>query len=215
MASGDEGRASRKSRVRESRSGPWGTSSQDFVHLADLLYRHSADYAKGVDGNCSVYALAGIPMLLSALRCLLIELNANIYLTGRADQTLLAELADSSNDIKFILNHYPIPLQLRDRLELLLQVRHEILHPAHRPIEDAGNTPAYLEPLRKDKLLQSTGSNTDYIWLEQLKSHRLFRWAFETIKETVAVLVQAHKLPAFAAEGLIASYSDYEAADTV
>ena len=108
MAITGEGYLSRQSRVRDSRSGPWGSSSQDFVHLANLLYRDSANYAKRFDGNCSVYALAGIPMLLSAMRCLLIELNADISLTGRVNHALLRDLASSSNDIKIILNHYPL-----------------------------------------------------------------------------------------------------------
>jgi len=209
----DEGRKSRESRVREGLSGPWGTSSQDFVYLAGLLYGHSAEYAKRLDGNCSAYTLAGIPILFSALRCLLIELNADIYLTGRANPGVLAELAKSSNDVKVILKHYSIPTELRDRLKLLVQVRHEILHPAHRPSGDAGNTPAYLEPLRRAQLLQSTGGDSDYIWLDQLKSHRLFSWGFRTVKQTVAILVEAHQLPPFKAAGLIASYSDYETPD--
>lgn len=199
--------------MRESHSGSWGTSSQDFVHLATLLYRHSAEYAKRLDGNCSTYTLAGIPILFSALRCLLIELNADIHLTGRANPGFLAKVAKSSNDVKIILDHYSIPPELRDRLELLVQVRHEILHPAHRPSGDAGNTPAYLEPLRQAQLLQSTSSDSDYIWLEQLKSHRLFSWRFETVKQTVAILVEAHQLPPFKAAGLITSYSDYETPD--
>src|SRR5574341_74851 len=207
MPAPDEGRTSRESRVRETRGGVWGSSSQDFVHLAEVLYRLSAEYARRLDGNCSVYALAGIPMLLSALRCLLIELNSDLWLTGRANQALLADLATSSSDIRVILTHYTILPELRERLELLVQVRHEILHPAHRPSGDTGNTPAYLQPLREASLLQSTGEKADYIWLEQLKSHRLFRWAFQTVRETVAILVEAHQLPVFAAAGLIASYS--------
>ena len=66
--------------MRENHSGSWGTSSQDFIYLAKLLYGHSAEYAKRCsDGNCSAYTPAGIPILFSALRCLLIELNADIF----------------------------------------------------------------------------------------------------------------------------------------
>lgn len=213
MAIAGEGRGSRISRVREDRSGPWGTSSQDFVHLAKLLYKHSAEYAERFDGNCSVYTPAGIPILFSALRCLLIELNADIFLTGRGNTRVLEELASSSNDVTVILNHYRILPELQDQLKLLVQVRHEILHPAHRPSGDVGNTPAYLEPLRRANLLQSTGGNSDYIWLEQLKSHRLFRWGFETVKQTVTILVEVHQLHPSTAAGLIASYSNYEPSD--
>ena len=207
MRIADKGRKSRASRVREGVSGSWGTSSQDFVYLAKLLYGHSAKYAKRFDGNCSAYTPAGIPILLSALRCLLIELNADIYHTGRANQDVLEELAKSANDIEVIFKHYSIPTELHDRLELLVQVRHEILHPAHRPSGDVRNTPAYLAPLRRAKLLQSTGVKNDYIWLDQLRSHRLFSWGFNTVKQTVAILHKAHQLPPFEASKLLASYS--------
>ena len=203
----DKGRKSRESRVREDLSGSWGTSSQDFVYLAMLLYGHSAEYAKRFDGNCSAYTPAGIPILLSALRCLLIELNADIYHTGRANQDVLEGLAKSDNDIEVIFKHYSIPTKLRDRLKLLVQVRHEILHPAHRPSGDVGNTPAYLKPLRRAQLLQSTGVKSDYIWLDQLRSHRLFSWGFKTVKQTVAILLEKHQLPRSEAVKLIASYS--------
>ena len=203
----DEGRKSRKSRVCENHSGSWGTSSQDFIYLAMLLYGHSAEYAKGSDGNCSAYTPAGIPILFSALRCLLIELNADIYHTGRANQDVLEKLAKSANDIEVIFKHYSIPTELHDRLELLVQVRHEILHPAHRPSGDVRNTPAYLAPLRWAKLLQSTGVKSDYIWLDQLRSHRLFSWGFKTVKQTVAILLETHQLPPSEAAKLIASYS--------
>lgn len=215
MGIADEGRASRDSRVSASHSGLWGTSSQDFVYLATLLYRHSAEYAKRFDGNCSAYTPAGIPILLSALRCLLIELNVDIHLTGRGNPEFLTKLASSSNDVTLIVKHYPIPPELRTRLEFLVQVRHEILHPAHRPSGDVGNTPSYLDPLRQEGLLQSTGTDSDYIWLDQLKSHRLFRWGFETIKQTVAILVQVHLLPPEAAAGIITSYTNYEKPDAV
>ncbi len=58
----DEGRKSRKSRVRENHSSSWATSSQDFIYLAKLLYGHSAEYAKRCsDGNCSAYTPEGAP----------------------------------------------------------------------------------------------------------------------------------------------------------
>lgn len=67
----------------EDHSGAWGTSSQDFIHLANLLFEKSAAYAKHVDGNCSIYTWAGIPMLFSALRCLLVELNEGSLTASR------------------------------------------------------------------------------------------------------------------------------------
>jgi hypothetical protein len=71
----------------------------------------------------------------------------------------------------------------------------------------------YLRQLRDEHLLQSTDKDTDYIWLEQLKSHRLFRWAFRTVSESADLLLQTHQVQPFIASGLLASYARYEAAD--
>ncbi|MBI3045225.1 MAG: hypothetical protein HYY78_20620 [Betaproteobacteria bacterium] len=213
MPSPAPGRESRRSRVRDDHGGVWGSSSQDFLHLVDLLFEKSVEYAKRTDGNCSIYALAGVPLLFSALRCLLIELNAGMHTASPPRQQVLTDLASSPNDIKVILSHYSVPTDLQRRLELLVEVRHEIVHPAHRPGSDKHNTPAYLAPLRSAGLLQSTGSDSDYIWIGQLQSHKLFRWAFETVKLTVEILLTAHGVRGFMGDGLRASYSKYERFD--
>lgn len=210
MASTNSGLESRHSRVRDSKSGSWGSSSQDFLYLANMLFEKSVGEAKRANGNCSVYALAGIPLLFSALRCLLIELNAGIY-TASAERPLeLAKLAKSGNDISFIVEHYPIPVDLRKKLELLLQVRHEITHPAHRPSSERNNTPLYLLPLREAGLLNSTGGEIDYIWIDQLKSHKLFEWAFVTLKATVDVLICEHDVKGLIADGLRLPYDHHK-----
>ena len=208
------GRESRRSRVTEDNSGAWGSSSQDFVRLASLLFERSAIYAKNAGGNCSIYTLAGIPMLFSALRCLLIELHSGMLNATRCDAAVLTKFAESANDVRVIIECYPtLPVDLRENLQLLLDVRHEIVHPAHRPGPEKDNTPTYLSSLRKAGLLQSTDVEIDYIWLSQLQSHRLFRWAFDTIRGTVDVLLRAHNVPSFVTDGILASYSRYETVD--
>ncbi len=208
MTLSKQARKSRHSRVLEERSGTWGSSSQDFLHLANLLFEKSVAHAKQTDGNCSVYVLAGIPILFSALRCLLIELNAGMY-SGLRNKNGLAELTVASNDIEIILRRYSIPADLKERLIFLLEIRNEIIHPAHRP-EEKNGTPAYLLPLRHAGLLQSTGSDADYIWISQLQSHKLLTWAFATVRETVEILLSTHTIASFMANGLRKSYSRYE-----
>lgn len=177
--------------------------------MAGILFRHSEKYAKSLDGNCSIYALAGIPMLFSAIRCLLIELHAGgVWGTSRGNFDVLTALA-GDNDVPFILKHYSISPALTTDLSILHEVRNEIIHPAHRPGAERNNTPAYLNTLRTSELLQSTGQQTDYIWISQLQSHRLFRWAFATIQATVDVLLIAHQVPEYAAAGLRESYNRY------
>jgi hypothetical protein len=46
-------------------------------------------------------------------------------------------------------------------------------------------------------LLQSTGKVVDYVWIAQLRSHALFRWAFGTIGDLVAFLLRAHGVEGF------------------
>lgn len=200
-------------RVSASQGGASGSSSQDFVRLAGILFERSAIQAKGIDGNCSVFALAGIPALFSALRCLLIELNAGTWSGRGGDAQTMQALANSANDVQFILKHYAVSVELNERLSLLYEVRNEIVHPAHRASGERNNTPAYLAPLRDVGLLQSTGTDTDYIWIAQLQSHALFRWAFATIQSVVDVLLNAHQVAPLTAVGLRESYARYAVHD--
>lgn len=214
MGTSNPGRKSRRSRVADDHSGAWASSSQDFVRLATLLFKTSAEYAKHADGNCSIYTLAGIPILFSALSCLLIELNAGMLTSSRPNETNLAKLAESVNDVHAIAECYPrFPAEIREKLKLLLHVRHEIVHPAHRSGCEKNNTPEYLDPLRKAGLLQSTGEDIDYIWLGQLQSHRLFRWAFDIVRSTVDALLRLHNVPSDVVAGILQAYSRYQTID--
>lgn len=152
-------------------------------------------------------------MLFSAIQCLLIELNAGMYTGFKSRPNVLADLATSSNEIAVLTKHYSVPADLREQLELLVEVRHEIIHPSHRPGAEKNSTPAYLRPLRDAGLLQTAGVAADYLWLAQLLSHRLFRWVFETIAAVVDLLLVAHNVPQFAADGLRQSYTDYARGD--
>ena len=147
-------------------------------------------------------------MLFSALRCLLIELNAGMF-SGRQDRKVLTDLTTAPTDIEVVLNHYPISADLKEQLVLLREIRNEIIHPAHRTGEKNG-TPAYLIPLRDAGLLQSTGNDTDYIWIGQLQSHKLLTWAFATVRATVEILVYTHSIAEFIANGFRMSYARYE-----
>ena len=124
------GRADRANRLRNFLSGPCASSSQDYVRLTNLLFEQSASYASATDGNCSVYALAGVPILFSALRALLIECNYGMYGAGRNEERLEV-LSKSANEILFLAKNYKIPITLQQRLEILYEVRNEIIHPTH------------------------------------------------------------------------------------
>lgn len=209
------GRKDREARLVDPKSGSWASSSQDFARLANLLYEHSVNYARQTDGNCSIYTLAGIPILFSALRCFLIEMNAPLLHSSEAaaDPMRMKALASTSNEVCFLLKQYRLPVELKKKMELLLEVRHEIIHPAHLPSGEKHNTPAYLETLRKEGILQSTGRESDYVFVEQLQSLRLFRWAFETIREVVELVLTSHHGNKSVLQPMLDSYSRYKEFD--
>lgn len=202
------GRNDRQGRLTENRPGSWGTSSQDLLYLAIDLFKLSNDYAARFDGNVSPYPLAGIPMLFSAFRCVLVELNAGIGSSDRK-QAILKKLADSPNDISVFVETYQPADDLRHDLVLLYKVRNEIIHPSHLPAGTLLNTPEYLSALRTSGLLQSAGRpDSDYIWLSQLQSHRLFHWSFEVIE--AAVIVALKDALSWMAEGYRESWGHYK-----
>jgi hypothetical protein len=201
-----EGRLSRSARLRNEFPGFWATSSQDFIGIAKDLFKLSEAYAGKFDGNVSIYTLPAIPMLFSALRCLLIELNSGVF-DHRVNLERLKALDGPSSEPQYLIDHYNVPSDLARRLELLWEVRNEIIHPVHRPGPERSGTPEYLAPLRNAGLLQSTGKDDDFVWMGQLKSHRLLVWAFEGIAKAVNLLLQEHTIQGLSARGLRASYS--------
>jgi len=202
-----QGRESRKKRILENYGGVWGSSSQDFVRLAFMLFDQSADYAKNIDGNCSVYTLSGIPMLFSAIRCLMIELNSNMY--SKIIIVSPEDLANSGNDIRLIINNYELPENLKNNLEYLIELRNEIIHPSHKPVGTNDNVPSYLKIIQKKGLLQSTGDSSDYIWVAQLQSHKLFEWSFEKIASMVDLLLKQHEVDEDISNDISKSYGKF------
>jgi hypothetical protein len=181
-----EGRADRSGRLIESRSGAWGSSSADFMHVVRLLFEHSRHYAATSDGNRSPYTLAAIPMLLSSLRCLVVEF-ASLLPSDR----LTLGILDSTNDFSKLLERYDIQDPLRSDALLLQELRHEIIHPAHRPTGTRDNWPNYLRELKHRGLLQSSGHpDVDYIFFEQLQSHRLFAWSWRITRDLVQKVLE-------------------------
>lgn len=160
-----------------------------------------------MDGNCSIYTLAGIPMLLSALRCLLIELNSGML--SQKEVVSPKKLAESTNDIHLIIRSYNLPEDLKISLRYLSELGNEIIHPTHKPTGTKNNTPSYLKIIREKGLLQSTGGSSDYIWISQLQSHKLFEWAFEQIASTVDLLLSQHEVRDYMANDISESYDRF------
>jgi hypothetical protein len=207
-----QGVQSRRARLVEEYSGGWASSSQDFVYLAADLYAQSVSHAKKFDGNVSPYGLAGIPMLVAATRAFLVELYSGIF-TGEINQSALKLLGSLKSEVDILREIEQLPAELLTDLDLLMQIRHEILHPAHRPGPERDGAPDYLRRLKQDGLLQSTGKDQDYTWISQLQSHQLFRWSFATVASLVDSLITAHEFHEFSALGLRHSYFQFQTLD--
>ncbi len=185
------------------------------MHLCHLLFAESARYANAHDGNVSPYSLAGVPVLFSALRALLIECNSGMFGKPPGDSEAALQKLDGRNEVEFIRERYGLSREVMEHLALLYEVRNEIVHPAHRPAGTRSNTPAYMEPLRRLGVLQSTGAESaaDYTWSAQLQSHRLFRWANEQIAHVAATVIDAHHANAELAQMHKATYFRFNAPD--
>lgn len=202
-------RTERGLRLTETRGGVWGSSSQDYLRLANDLYSLSRSYAKSHDGNVSIYTLAGIPILVTTIRALLIEANSGMYGSTRHEE-ILARLAKDQNEVQLVQEKYLASGSLAEDFKFLHEVRNEIVHPAHTPAGTMHNTPKYMQPLRVRGLLQSKGDNLpDYNWLDQLQSHRLFNWAFTVIEPIAEAVLKKHQPNYEMRELQLKCYSQY------
>jgi len=185
----NNGRQSRSDRLNNLRSGVWGTSSADFAYLVRRLYKLSKQNADATDGNCSTFVYCGIPMLFSSIRCLMIEYES------AAPIPKIPEALMHSGDILRMLQYYNVPSALRQEIWELSEIRNEIIHPAHMPAGTADNWPEYLRSVKEKGLLQSTGrSDSDYILLAQIASHRLFTWACRVVTDFAEIIIRSNPL---------------------
>jgi hypothetical protein len=187
------GRESRRDRLTTTHIGAWSTSSQDYVVLATQLFSRSAHEASlHKRGNASAYVFGGLPLLFSALRAFLIECNGGMY-GVESDQVALSRLAKEQNEIALLREGYGLTIQLLEKLSLLYEARNEIIHPSHRPSGATDSTPNYIRPLKELGVLETTNDpRSDYPWMFQLQSHRLFSFAFSVVEETIAAIIAKH-----------------------
>jgi len=85
------------------------------------------------------------------------------------------------NTAQFV-QQYGISGQLLEDLNDLIELRNEIIHPAHVPTGTPDNWPVYLTRVKTLGLLKTTGGSADYALLEQIASHRLFEWGIGVVQ---------------------------------
>jgi len=169
------------------------TASQDFLTLVARLFELSKrSAAKAVDGNSSWYTYAGLPMLLAALQALVVEYEYLLNPTGR--------LAPPDINSPEFVRRYGIPDPLLDDFNDSIELRNEIIHPAHVPTGTPDNWPAYLRRVKDLGLLSTTGrSDGDYALLDQIASHRLFEWAITVVRSLYRLVIMSdpRRAPSF------------------
>ena len=179
------GRRDRIERLSAKRSGVAATSSQDYLHLAHLLFAHSKAYAANcVGGNCSRYTWAGLPMLLAALQALVVECE---FILHPAPSGAPVDI----NTPDFI-SRYGITGDLLEDFRDLIELRNEIVHPAHATTGTKDNWPDYLIRIKGLGVLESTGEDHDFVLLTQIASHRLFSWAVQVDRALYEKVIFSH-----------------------
>ena len=80
-----------------------------------------------------------------------------------------------------------------EEFKILVELRNEIIHPAHMATGTPDNWPDTLRAFKERGLLSSTGDSPgDYLMLEQMKSLRLLQWAFEVVGRLRSVVLEYH-----------------------
>ena len=186
------GTQDRKRRLEHRYVGQGASSSQDLLVLVARLFELSKRSAARADGNWSTFTYAGLPMLLAALQALVVEYE---HLLNPGGPTVPADI----NRPEFV-EQYRIPENLASDLDDLIELRNEIMHPAHVPTGTSDNWPEYLRRVKNLGLLNSTGTpNGDYDLLGQIASHRLFEWAIGVTRSLyeVVILSDSRRTPLF------------------
>ncbi len=156
--------------------------------MVSHLYKYSESEARSNDGNWSYYAYAGLPMLMAALQAFLVEFEFLIP----ANPTKPVDVAS----IEFPLK-YNITGSLLVDLNDLIELRNEVIHPANAPTGTADNWPKYLARVKDLGLLNSTGqTDSDYVLLAQIASHRLFKWAIDVVRSLYLAVIESDPLRA-------------------
>ena len=182
---GLKGKQEREARYKGTLDGSTGTHSQDYLLLAGRLHRLSLEQAnKSVNGNTSHYVFAGIPILLAALQAIVAEYEFIIFSPKRRTPV-------NVNSSAFVRD-YGIVGDLLNDLNDLIELRNEIIHPAHATCGAKDNWPPYLARVKKKGLLNSTGDpEADYSMLSQIASHKLFAWSVGVIKQLYTVVIES------------------------
>ncbi len=161
------------------------------IWLARELYQLSRSNASSsVSGNASWVVYAGIPLLMSALQSFVIEYECMF----QGDRACLEPLTRGglTGLVELLQTRYGVQGKLLEEARGLIQVRNEMVHPVPLPTGTDDDCPPHLRHLKQAGLLESTGEATDYSFMAQLASHRLFVWSCRVTRDLIQCVVNSN-----------------------
>jgi hypothetical protein len=179
---------SRRCRLKPNR-GRWTILSEDF---GCLIHNELKISCERNNINCKNYVpVFTIPMLFSFLRSFSIEVENFRELEYGYKSSLLIKLeSSSSNDALLICGYYHIPKEIIKKMELLTQIRNEIIHPSPYP-ENGSNLPEYLYKLKELNILWEPSSYfLVHNILDYFCSHELLKWGVTIVLDISEIMLQ-------------------------
>ncbi len=139
----------------------------------------------------SPHAIGSIVLLVSGLEAWLNEAISTLSIWDYD----LRPLAFEPIEVKY----YRLPKQFsgstippRTELDLVNELRHELVHYLPRTITEEGNVPSWFVELHRRRLfLTSQHGDIDFVLGQKLASYRLAYWAWESVAGAVADLLEA------------------------
>jgi hypothetical protein len=190
------GRVSRTLRLSH-KSGIYTSASLEFLHQIKWQFRESSRIDKNPNG-VNYIPIFTLPILLSCIRILALEIEnqkENISKVGYKSGLLEILKKSRDNDIKEILEYYGASDELKTSMQYLIEIRHEILHPAPFP-EKFDPLPDYLKILDEKSLLWKPPS-PDFVYnlYDSFCSHKLFEWSFDLMIESCKRIIESEPYP--------------------
>jgi hypothetical protein len=142
--------------------------------------------------------LLTLPLLLSCIRILAVEFEdtkESLSKEGYKSHLLESLRTSRGNDIVEILEYYGASDELKINMDYLIEIRHEILHPAPFPAEGEP-LPDYLKILEGRGLLwRPPVPNFAHNLYYYFRSHRLFEWSFDLLIEACKYIIESEPYP--------------------
>lgn len=177
-------RKQREDRIRNRRSGGWGTTSSMYFYVVHQVFEQSESASRSDPTKRSVWVYAGLPVLLAGVEAFVIE-HQHIL----KDSSRLILLA-GVDPLKEVLKLYPIANDLRTDIEALIEIRNQIVHPSPVPFGKP-EWPGSLERLHALGVIAGNAPESGANALAMLGSHRVFEWAVERCAQTLDVVADS------------------------